>query len=63
MAKPRLLLFDEPSAGVPPTVARELFAALRELHERGTAIVVAEQRAGAGARRRPAARSSSAPGA
>jgi len=44
MAKPRLLLFDEPSAGVPPTVAREVFAALRELHERGTAIVVAEQK-------------------
>jgi branched-chain amino acid transport system ATP-binding protein len=44
MAKPRLLLVDEPSAGVAPTVARQLFAALRELHERGTAIVVAEQR-------------------
>ena len=29
---------------MPPAVARELFAALRELHARGTAIVVAEQR-------------------
>lgn len=45
MARPRLLLFDEPSAGVPAIVAREVFAALRELHERGSAIVVAEQRA------------------
>jgi branched-chain amino acid transport system ATP-binding protein len=44
MAKPRILLFDEPSAGVAPTVAHDVFAALRELHERGTAIVVAEQR-------------------
>jgi branched-chain amino acid transport system ATP-binding protein len=46
MARPRLLLVDEPSAGVPPTVAREFFVALQKLHERGTAIVVAEQRAG-----------------
>ena len=46
MTRPRLLLFDEPSAGVPPAVARELYAALGQLHERGTAIVVAEQRTG-----------------
>ena len=46
MVKPRLLLFDEPSAGVPPAARQELFAALRALHELGTAIVVAEQRAG-----------------
>jgi branched-chain amino acid transport system ATP-binding protein len=44
MAKPRLVLFDEPSAGVSPVVARELFAALRELNQGGAAIVVAEQR-------------------
>jgi branched-chain amino acid transport system ATP-binding protein len=46
MAKPRLLLCDEPSAGVPPATTDEIYAALRELHGRGTAIVVAEQRAG-----------------
>jgi branched-chain amino acid transport system ATP-binding protein len=46
MAKPRLLLCDEPSAGVPGATAEEVFAALRELHGRGTAIVVAEQSAG-----------------
>jgi branched-chain amino acid transport system ATP-binding protein len=46
MVKPRLLLFDEPSAGVSPAVVQELLAALSALHERGTAIVVAEQRAG-----------------
>jgi branched-chain amino acid transport system ATP-binding protein len=45
MTRPRLLLFDEPSAGVSAAVVQDLFAALRTLHERGTTIVVAEQRA------------------
>ena len=45
MARPRLLLFDEPSAGVPPQAAEELFGALRAMHDLGAAIVVAEQRA------------------
>lgn len=44
MARPRLLLIDEPSAGVPPPVVDELFTALGVLHELGTTIVVAEQR-------------------
>jgi len=46
MGKPRLLLCDEPSAGVPSDVGDELFAALRELHGRGTTIVVTAQRKG-----------------
>ena len=46
MSRPRLLLFDEPSAGVPPQAAEELFGALRAMHDLGAAIVVAEQRAG-----------------
>ena len=46
MARPRLLLFDEPSAGVPPPAAEELFAcAPGDCTSSGAAIVVAEQRA------------------
>jgi branched-chain amino acid transport system ATP-binding protein len=46
MAKPRLLLCDEPSLGIPPALARGLVASLRELNAGGTTIVVVEQRVG-----------------
>jgi branched-chain amino acid transport system ATP-binding protein len=45
MGKPRLLLLDEPSLGLAPKVAREVFNVLRRLNKSGTAIVVAEQNA------------------
>jgi branched-chain amino acid transport system ATP-binding protein len=45
MAKPRLLLLDEPSLGLAPLVVREIFETLRTMNERGTTIVVVEQNA------------------
>jgi branched-chain amino acid transport system ATP-binding protein len=45
MAKPRLLLLDEPSLGLAPLVTREIFRTLGELNERGTTILVVEQNA------------------
>jgi branched-chain amino acid transport system ATP-binding protein len=45
MAKPRLLLLDEPSLGLAPRVVREIFATLRRMNEGGTTIVVVEQNA------------------
>src|SRR5581483_4298532 len=45
MAKPRVLLLDEPSLGLAPLVVREIFEALRSMNERGTTIVVVEQNA------------------
>ena len=45
MARPRVLLLDEPSLGLAPLVTRAVFDALRELNARGTAIVVVEQNA------------------
>ena len=45
MAKPRLLLLDEPSLGLAPLVAREIFDVLRQLNESGTTVVVVEQNA------------------
>jgi branched-chain amino acid transport system ATP-binding protein len=45
MAKPRLLLLDEPSLGLAPIVAREIFGVLGRMHETGTTIVVVEQNA------------------
>jgi branched-chain amino acid transport system ATP-binding protein len=46
MAKPRVLLLDEPSLGLAPLVVREIFGALQRLNESGTTIVVVEQNAG-----------------
>jgi len=44
-AKPRILLLDEPSLGLAPLVAREIFRVLGQMHESGTTIVVVEQNA------------------
>jgi len=45
MAKPRLLLLDEPSLGLAPLVVREIFGALTRMNEAGTTVVVVEQNA------------------
>ena len=45
MAKPRLLLLDEPSLGLAPLVVREIFKTLRTMNESGMTIVVVEQNA------------------
>jgi branched-chain amino acid transport system ATP-binding protein len=46
MARPRLLLLDEPSLGLAPLVTRELFAHLGDLNrEEGLSILVVEQNA------------------
>ena len=43
MARPRLLLLDEPSLGLAPIVVAEIGAALRRIAEDGTAILLADQ--------------------
>jgi len=43
MARPKLLLLDEPSMGLAPLLVNEIFAIIRQLHEEGIAIVVVEQ--------------------
>jgi branched-chain amino acid transport system ATP-binding protein len=45
MAKPRLLLLDEPSLGLAPLIVQEIFATLRTMNESGTTVVVVEQNA------------------
>jgi branched-chain amino acid transport system ATP-binding protein len=46
MARPRLLLLDEPSLGLAPLLAREIFGVVKRLNaERGLTIVVVEQNA------------------
>ncbi len=45
MTEPRLLLLDEPSLGLAPKLAREVFAALAGIAGRGGPILLAEQNA------------------
>ncbi len=45
MARPRLLLFDEPSMGLAPKVVAEIFRAIARLHDAGTTVLLAEQNA------------------
>lgn len=43
MARPELLLLDEPSLGLAPKVRAEIFGALARLAERGVALLLVEQ--------------------
>ena len=45
MAKPKLLLLDEPSLGLAPVIVQQLFATIRIIHKRGTTILLVEQNA------------------
>jgi branched-chain amino acid transport system ATP-binding protein/neutral amino acid transport system ATP-binding protein len=45
MVAPRLLLLDEPSAGLSPTASSDLFALIKGLHSEGMTIVMVEQNA------------------
>jgi branched-chain amino acid transport system ATP-binding protein len=45
MAKPRLLLLDEPSMGLAPKLVAEIFAAIRALKAAGTTIFLVDQNA------------------
>jgi branched-chain amino acid transport system ATP-binding protein len=46
MARPRLLLLDEPSLGLAPILVQAVFRAIREINTRlGTAVLLVEQNA------------------
>jgi branched-chain amino acid transport system ATP-binding protein len=45
MGRPRLLLLDEPSLGLAPTLVNQVFATLELLHRQGLTILLVEQNA------------------
>jgi branched-chain amino acid transport system ATP-binding protein len=45
MARPELLLLDEPSMGIAPLVLREIFKVIQRLNESGTTVLLVEQNA------------------
>lgn len=45
MAKPRLLLLDEPSLGLAPVIVQAVFRIISEIRRRGTTVLLVEQNA------------------
>ena len=45
MAKPALMLMDEPSMGLAPLLVQEIFEIIRDINEQGTTILLVEQNA------------------
>ncbi len=43
MAKPKLLMLDEPSSGLAPLPIQKVFSVLRKINEEGTTILLVEQ--------------------
>ena len=50
MAKPKLLMMDEPSLGLPPLVVRDIFSIIKQLAKEGMTILLIEQNANAALR-------------
>jgi branched-chain amino acid transport system ATP-binding protein len=45
MAKPRVLLLDEPSMGLAPNLVEYIFTTIKRIHDEGTSILLVEQNA------------------
>ena len=45
MARPRLLLLDEPSLGLAPIIVRDIFRSLRQIRQQGMTVLLVEQNA------------------
>lgn len=50
MAKPKLLILDEPSLGLAPLIVQEIFRVIKRLNNQGTTILLVEQNARAALR-------------
>ena len=47
MAKPKLIMLDEPSMGLAPLIVEQMFSIIREINKNGTTVLLAEQNANA----------------
>ncbi len=45
MAKPKMILMDEPSMGLSPLLVKEIFSIIRELNKKGITMLLVEQNA------------------
>jgi branched-chain amino acid transport system ATP-binding protein len=51
MARPRLVLLDEPSMGLAPRLIQQIFAIIAEINQQGTTVLLVEQNAAQALRR------------
>ena len=47
MAKPKLLMLDEPSIGLAPLIVEQMFSVIQAINKNGTTVLLAEQNANA----------------
>jgi len=47
MARPKLIMMDEPSIGLAPLIVEQMFSIIRRINESGTTVLLAEQNANA----------------
>ncbi|PLT35572.1 ABC transporter ATP-binding protein [Bacillus sp. V5-8f] len=47
MAKPKVMLLDEPSVGLAPLIVEQMFEVIQQINKEGTTILLAEQNANA----------------
>lgn len=47
MAKPKLILMDEPSIGLAPLIVEQMFSIIKQINATGTTVLLAEQNANA----------------
>lgn len=45
MARPKILLLDEPSMGLAPLLVKEIFSIIKDINEQGTTVLLVEQNA------------------
>ena len=45
MSHPKLLMLDEPSMGLAPILVEQIFDIIKDLHKKGTTILLVEQNA------------------
>jgi len=45
MARPKVLLLDEPSMGLSPIMVDKIFEVVNDIHQRGTTVLLVEQNA------------------
>lgn len=47
MARPKLIMMDEPSLGLAPLVVADIFKCIKNINEQGTTVLLIEQNANA----------------
>ena len=50
MARPKVIMMDEPSLGLAPLIVKDIFSIITRIHQEGTTVLLIEQNANAALR-------------